>query len=116
MNHDKQEDAGLQVHQFYPFIKVGCSDSLEPFLCSMYVPKCTPEQPIPQLPSRELCLMARSGCEPFMIKFGYSWPESLACDELPVEEVEEVTALQTITTQVPTQQAGKILFLPILLV
>ena len=39
MNYDGQEDAGLEVHQFYPLVRVRCSDALKPFLCSMYVPK-----------------------------------------------------------------------------
>ena len=108
MNHNSQEDAGLEVHQFYPLVKVRCSDALKPLLCSMYAPRCTLEQPIPQLPSKELCLLAQSGCESLMNKFGFSWPESFSCDKFPVEEVAEATTPQTTTTQVPTQQAGKL--------
>ena len=83
MNHKRQEDAGLEVHQFHPLVKSGCSDALKPFLCSMYVPKCTPEQPVTQSPCKELCQLARSGCEPLMNRFGFNWPESLDCEILP---------------------------------
>ena len=107
MNHDSQEDAGLEVHQFSPLVEIGCSDALKPFLCSMYAPRCTPEQPIPQLPSKELCLLAQSGCEPLMNSYGFSWPEGFFCDKFSIEDDEEATTPQT-TTQVLTQQAGEL--------
>ena len=69
----------------------------------MYAPKCTPEQLGPQLPSKGLCESARNDCEPILKSFGFSWPPALACETLPVEEVEP--------TQVPTQQAGKVLLI-----
>jgi len=35
LNHRKQDDAGLEVHQFYPLVKVmACSTSL---ICGMHV-------------------------------------------------------------------------------
>ena len=36
LNHQKQEDAGLEVHQFFPLVKVQCSPDLQFFLCTMY--------------------------------------------------------------------------------
>lgn len=54
LNHQKQEDAGLEVHQFMPLVKVHCSPDLQFFLCSMYAPVCTIlEKAIP--PCRSLC-------------------------------------------------------------
>lgn len=82
LNHQKQEDAGLEVHQFYPLVKVKCSPDLQIFLCSVYAPVCTVlDKPIP--PCRSLCLSARSGCEGLMNKFGFQWPESLECGRYP---------------------------------
>lgn len=82
LNHQKQEDAGLEVHQFYPLVKVKCSPDLQIFLCSVYAPVCTVlDKPIP--PCRSLCLSARSGCEGLMNKFGFQWPESLECSRYP---------------------------------
>jgi len=82
LNHQKQEDAGLEVHQFYPLVKVKCSPDLQIFLCSVYAPVCTVlDKPIP--PCRSLCLSARSGCESLMNKFGFQWPESLECSRYP---------------------------------
>ena len=70
LNHRKQDDAGLEVHQFYPLVKVNCSPYLKFFLCTMYAPVCTVlEQPIP--PCRLLCIQARRGCEDLMNRFGF---------------------------------------------
>ncbi|XP_076461513.1 frizzled-2-like [Babylonia areolata] len=80
--HQKQEDAGLEVHQFFPLVKVQCSLQLKFFLCTMYVPVCTVlDEAIP--PCRSLCNQARTGCESLMNKFGFQWPESLRCDRFP---------------------------------
>ncbi|XP_064646675.1 frizzled-2-like [Lineus longissimus] len=82
LNHQKQDDAGLEVHQFFPLVKVRCSPHLKFFLCAMYVPVCTVlEEAIP--PCRSLCVQARTGCESLMNKFGFHWPESLDCQKFP---------------------------------
>ncbi|XP_037389680.1 frizzled-1 [Pygocentrus nattereri] len=83
LGHTNQEDAGLEVHQFYPLVKVQCSAELRFFLCSVYAPVCTVlEKALP--PCRALCQRARLGCEALMNKFGFQWPESLACESFPV--------------------------------
>lgn len=82
LGHQKQDDAGLEVHQFYPLVKVQCSPYLKFFLCTLYVPICTIlEEPLP--PCRSLCLEARSGCEHIMNRFGFQWPENLECSRFP---------------------------------
>ncbi|XP_075213960.1 frizzled class receptor [Lycorma delicatula] len=82
LNHQKQEDAGLEVHQFFPLVKVKCSHDLQFFLCSIYAPVCTIlDRAIP--PCRSLCLSARHGCEELMNKFGFPWPEDLDCAKFP---------------------------------
>jgi frizzled protein 1/7 len=82
LNHAKQEDAGLEVHQFFPLVKVKCNPDLQFFLCSVFVPVCTIlDRPIP--PCRSLCLSARQGCDELMNKFGFPWPENLDCDRFP---------------------------------
>lgn len=82
LTHTKQEDAGMEVHQFFPLVKVQCSKQLKFFLCTMYVPVCTVlPKAIP--PCRSLCVQARTGCETLMNKFGFEWPASLNCDQFP---------------------------------
>ncbi|KAE8283409.1 Frizzled-2 [Larimichthys crocea] len=83
VGHYNQEDAGLEVHQFYPLVKVQCSPELKFFLCSMYAPVCTVlEKAIP--PCRSICERARQGCEALMNKFGFQWPDRLRCENFPV--------------------------------
>ncbi|KAM9334336.1 frizzled-7-A-like [Symphorus nematophorus] len=96
LGHAHQEDAGLEVHQFYPLVKVQCSADLRFFLCSMYAPVCTVlEQAIP--PCRSLCERARRGCEALMNKFGFQWPERLLCENFPVHGAGEICVGQNTT-------------------
>uniref|UniRef100_A0A8C9UVN5 Frizzled class receptor 2 n=1 Tax=Spermophilus dauricus TaxID=99837 RepID=A0A8C9UVN5_SPEDA len=89
LGHTNQEDAGLEVHQFYPLVKVQCSPELRFFLCSMYAPVCTVlEQAIP--PCRSICERARQGCEALMNKFGFQWPERLRCGHFPRHGAEQI--------------------------
>lgn len=37
-NHDTQDEAGLEAHQFWPLVEIHCSPELRFFLCSMYTP------------------------------------------------------------------------------
>ena len=48
-NHETQEEAGLEVHQFWPLVEIQCSPHLRFFLCSMYAPICIPNysKPLP---------------------------------------------------------------------
>ncbi|XP_022821197.1 frizzled-7-B [Spodoptera litura] len=89
LNHAKQEDAGPEVHQFTPLIKVNCSPDLKFFLCSVYAPVCTIlDTAIP--PCRHLCESAKQNCDEIMITFGFHWPEYLECTKFPVATDENV--------------------------
>ena len=66
-NHDTQEEAALDVHQFWPLVDIKCSPDLKIFLCSVFAPKCelhAKENEFP--PCRSLCESARNGCAPLM--------------------------------------------------
>ncbi|XP_048883082.1 frizzled-2-like [Brienomyrus brachyistius] len=100
LGHTNQEDAGLEVHQFFPLVKVQCSPELKFFLCSMYAPVCTVlEQALP--PCRSLCERARQGCEALMNKFGFQWPDSLACETFPVHGAGELCVGQNTSERSP---------------
>ena len=83
--HKSQEEAALEVHQFTPLVKVGCSRDLAYFLCSVYAPYCLVSKnlatPIP--PCRSLCNSVKQGCIELMKRFRFSWPESLRCNNFP---------------------------------
>ncbi|PAV56611.1 hypothetical protein WR25_04156 isoform B [Diploscapter pachys] len=83
LDHEKQEDAGLEVHQFYPLVEVGCYKHLKFFLCTLYAPLCQENYDLSIQPCMEMCLEAKKRCSPLMHKYGFRWPETLSCDKLP---------------------------------
>lgn len=83
LGHRNQEEAGLEINQFFPLLKVNCSSYLRMFLCSLYVPICSASI---IRPCRELCVKSRSGCEPLMKKFGFRWPEVMECSKFATSE------------------------------
>ncbi|XP_025836140.1 frizzled-2 [Agrilus planipennis] len=90
LNHDNQEEAGLEVHQFWPLVEIKCSPDLRFFLCSMYTPICLKEYNKRLPPCRDLCRRAREGCEPLMQQYGFKWPDRMECDQFPVYGGEEL--------------------------
>ncbi|XP_068736201.1 uncharacterized protein [Montipora capricornis] len=82
-NHASQEEAALEVHQFFPLVEMNCAEDLRFFLCSLYAPPCL-EHTNPLLPPcRSLCSSVRKGCEPLMKEYGFAWPKSMACEQFP---------------------------------
>lgn len=81
--HEKQEEAGLEVHQFYPLVEVGCYSHLKFFLCAMYTPICQDNYEKMVYPCMEVCLEAKKRCSPLMQQYGFKWPATLSCDQLP---------------------------------
>ncbi|XP_068165916.1 frizzled-7-A-like [Antennarius striatus] len=106
LGHSSQEEAGLEVHQFYPLVAVQCSVDLKFFLCSLYAPVCTVlEQAIP--PCRSLCERARQGCEPLMNRFGFQWPDRLHCEYFPVHGAGDICVGQN-TTEVDNPTSNSV--------
>lgn len=100
--NQNQDEAGMEVHQYFPLLKVKCSPDLQFFLCSVFVPVCTIlEQPLP--PCRSLCLSAKDGCESIMKKFGFDWPENLDCSQYPENQDVEMCVGDNRTSSSPTQ-------------
>ncbi|XP_066508260.1 uncharacterized protein [Hoplias malabaricus] len=93
LGHTNQEDADLEISQFYPLVKVQCSSEMKTFLCSVYSPQCVNGTARPVC--KTTCETAKMGCEPLMRKFGIVWPSSLACETFTTESCEEdLTASQ----------------------
>ena len=110
LNHDTQEEAALEVAQFWPLLEVNCSTDLKAFLCSMYAPKCEPHNPKANEfpPCRSLCERARKGCAPLMRQYGFSWPERFRCENFPQNPGQNKTCFYpngTETTQASTTLA-----------
>ncbi|KAJ8253136.1 hypothetical protein GJAV_G00209530 [Gymnothorax javanicus] len=85
LHHSTQANAVLAIEQFEGLIGTQCSPELLFFLCAMYAPICTLDfQHDPIKPCKSVCERAKWGCEPVMKRYNHAWPESLACEELPV--------------------------------
>lgn len=85
LNHETQEEAGLEVHQFWPLVEINCSSDLKFFLCSIYAPICIEEYHKPLRSCRSVCERARQGCEPIMTDYSFKWPERMNCNLFPVQ-------------------------------
>ncbi|XP_068618491.1 frizzled-2 [Battus philenor] len=83
LDHDTQDEAGLEVHQYWPLVEIKCSPDLKFFLCSVYTPICIEDYAKPLPACRSVCERARAGCAPLMQKYGFQWPERMACERLP---------------------------------
>lgn len=85
VGHTNQKDAAIQVHEFTPLVRYGCSRLLRFFLCSLYAPMCTEmggeTMIIPVC--RSMCLDVRQKCEPILSRFNFEWPKILDCSKLP---------------------------------
>ncbi|XP_016149015.1 secreted frizzled-related protein 3-like, partial [Sinocyclocheilus grahami] len=85
LHHSTQANAVLAIEQFEGLLGTQCSPDLLFFLCAMYAPICTIDfQHDPIKPCKSVCERAKCGCEPVMKKYNHTWPETLACEELPV--------------------------------
>lgn len=82
-NHESQDEAGLEVHQFWPLVKIECSPDLRFFLCSMYTPICLDSYSRPLPACKSVCERAKLGCLPVMQKYGFEWPKRMSCSKLP---------------------------------
>ncbi|XP_028607219.2 secreted frizzled-related protein 4 [Podarcis muralis] len=104
LHHSTQENAVLAIEQYHELVAAGCSPVLSFFLCAMYAPICAVEflhDPIK--PCKALCQRARDGCEPLMKRYNHSWPEALACQDLPVYDRGVCIAPEAIVTDLPEE-------------
>ena len=56
-----------------------CWAVIQPFLCSVYLPKCDAMEQKVELPNKELCERTREPCR-VVQQFNGDWPEFLKCD------------------------------------
>ncbi|PIK41264.1 frizzled 4 [Apostichopus japonicus] len=94
VGHELQRDAELQLKTFSPLIQYRCSPYLQFFLCSVYVPLCTPKIDIAIGACRPMCERVKRSCEPVLNGFGYQWPDALNCSQFPVENNEYTMCME----------------------
>ena len=82
-NHETQYEAAMEAHQFWALVEINCSKDLRFFLCSMYTPICVPNYSQRIRACKSVCVRARNGCEKYMKKFGFEWPDHMNCDLFP---------------------------------
>ncbi|XP_069816448.1 secreted frizzled-related protein 4 [Dendropsophus ebraccatus] len=102
LHHSTQENAILAIEQYQELVDINCSPVLSFFLCAMYAPICTLEflhDPIK--PCKSVCQKAKDGCEPIMKRYNHSWPENLACDDLPIYDRGVCISPEAIVTDIP---------------
>lgn len=59
-----------------------CWEVIQPFLCSVYMPRCNNTDLAVERPSRELCLKMRTPCD--IIRKISGWPFFLDCNQLDI--------------------------------
>nr|ANP39040.1 frizzled 4 [Eupentacta fraudatrix] len=106
VGHELQRDAELQLKTFSPLIQYGCHDDLQFFLCSVYVPLCTPKIDIAIGACRPMCERVKEECEPILNEFGYQWPDALNCTQFPLEN-NEYTMCMEVPVSSNTGDTGK---------
>ena len=57
-----------------------CWNIIQPFLCSVYLPKCNADAQEVEKPNRELCERVKGPCE-IVTRFNGEWPWFLKCDQ-----------------------------------
>jgi frizzled protein 5/8 len=82
-NHETQQEAASEAHQFWALVEINCAAELRFFLCSMYTPICLPSYAQPIRACKSVCVRARIGCEKYMKKFGFEWPAHMDCNLFP---------------------------------
>ncbi|KAM9720262.1 frizzled-8-like [Menidia menidia] len=105
-HHDTQDEAGLEVHQFWPLVEIKCSADLRFFLCSMYTPICLEDYKKPLPPCRSVCERARAGCAPLMRQYGFPWPDRMRCDLLPEQGDRDTLCMDYNRSQSTTATTG----------
>ncbi|XP_076088165.1 low-density lipoprotein receptor-related protein 1B-like [Mytilus galloprovincialis] len=88
LNHRNQDSIDKLLNHFDPLIQIECSENLQKFLCSLYVPICNDLDKF-ILPCRDLCMDTKTKCEKRMLSYGYKWPENLECSKFAEKPTEE---------------------------
>ena len=106
-NHETQQEAAMEAHQFWALVEINCAKELRFFLCSMYTPICLPNYAQPIRACKSVCVRARLGCEKYMKKFGFEWPDHMNCDLFPEYGSANQVCMDPMDAQFQTTAASK---------
>lgn len=84
LDHESMTEVRLHASSWVPLVLNGCHPGTQVLLCSLFAPVCL-ERAVP--PCRWLCEAVRDGCLPVLEDFGYPWPEMLACEKFPQDDL-----------------------------
>lgn len=84
MKQRSQLEASRDTDVYLPFIRINCSPVLKLFVCSLYAPPCIRNYSSGLIrPCREMCEKAKSGCDVFMQRYQFAWPDYMDCSRFP---------------------------------
>ncbi|NXE69301.1 MFRP protein, partial [Calcarius ornatus] len=75
-----QQGAAEVLQDYQTLMELACYQHLRPLICSLFVPKCTPDGGVLQ-PCRAVCLAAELRCQQSLGLLGILWP--INCNILP---------------------------------
>ncbi|XP_025896806.1 membrane frizzled-related protein [Nothoprocta perdicaria] len=75
-----QAGAAEMLQDYQTLMELACYQHLRPLICSLFVPKCTPDGGVLQ-PCRAVCLSAEQRCQQSLGLLGILWP--INCNILP---------------------------------
>ncbi len=105
-----QRHTQMELVSFTPLVNIKCSNELELFLCSVYVPYCTEKVRQPITACRTLCERVYTACYPVMSKHGFKWPSTLNCSQFPPknDQVHMCIDNANMDNGLPTSQTPKV--------
>jgi frizzled protein 5/8 len=110
--HESQQEAALEAHQFWPLVEINCAPNGEMrfLLCSMYTPICLlgAGYTKPIRACRSVCERAKLGCEKYMQKFGFEWPQHMNCEHFPQKSGEDPSSPNVVCMDPMDQEAQRI--------
>lgn len=81
LDHETIGEVIEQAKSWVSLLGIRCHPDTQVFLCSLFSPVCL-EKKI--YPCRTLCEAVKAGCESYMLKYGFPWPEMVRCDKFPL--------------------------------
>ena len=86
LGHRNLNEAIRSISSYKMFIKQGCSNHFEEFVCALHFLKCNDKKP----PCRRICELSRNSCAPKLMELGLKWPRFLSCGRFPDSDYADV--------------------------